>query len=286
MDDLTRTMMTLRCNDCSSISKVAMAGKIVTENERLVQIMHNGVKVVADGYHGSWMAHIIRSLQGHHEPQEELIFNSILRFVRHNSLMVELGSFWAYYTLWYLAEVPGARAICVEPDPNHMHIGQNNAELNGMTDRIDFIDAWVGGASAANETHKCESTEAERTLACLNMNDIIPLCGGKIVELLHIDAQGVELEFINSMASAVQREQVRFAIVSTHHSSISGSATTHQDCIVAIKNLGGKILAEHNVQESFSGDGLIAASFFAQDRELALPAISRNTARNSLFPRP
>lgn len=36
--------------------------------------MHNGVKVIAGGYYGSWMTEIIRLLQGHHEPQEERVF--------------------------------------------------------------------------------------------------------------------------------------------------------------------------------------------------------------------
>jgi hypothetical protein len=51
------------------------------------------VSVVADGYRGSRMAHIMRSLRSHYESPEELIFDSMLRFVHHNSLVVELGSF-------------------------------------------------------------------------------------------------------------------------------------------------------------------------------------------------
>jgi hypothetical protein len=37
------------------------------------------------------------------------------------------------------------------------------------------------------------------------------------------------------------------------------------------------------VEESFSGDGMIAASFDPADASLVIPPISRNTPENSLF---
>jgi len=286
MDSLARSLMTLRCHDCDQIPKVADAGRIVLEEDQLVQVMHNGLRVVAGGYHGDWMAHIIRGLRGHHEPQEELVFHALLKFARHNSLIVELGSFWAYYTLWYLHEVPGSRAICVEPDPSHMAIGRKNACLNHLQDRIEFIEGWVGGTSDLPVTLRCESTGELRTLPCFDMNRVAATAPDKIIELLHIDAQGVELDFIESMAERVRLGGIRFLVVSTHHASISSSSTTHRDCLHAIAELGGVILVEHSVQASFSGDGLIAASFLPHDRDIELPRISRNEPARSLFPVP
>ncbi|ESX91350.1 hypothetical protein X756_04230 [Mesorhizobium sp. LSHC412B00] len=49
-------------------------------------------------------------------------------------------------------------------------------------------------------------------------------------------------------------------------------------------DLGAIILAEHDVQQSYSGDGLIAASFFSEDRRIELPLVSLNNAHLSLFP--
>jgi FkbM family methyltransferase len=286
MDDLSRTLMTMHCQDCNTVPKVADAGRIVVENGELVQIMHNGLRVVAGGYHGDWMAHIIRGLHGHHEPQEELVFHSLLRLARHNTLMAELGAFWAYYSLWFLREVPGSQAVCIEPDPNHRIIGERNAALNGLTDRVKFVDGWVGGSPAMEATYSCESTGLPRTLPTFDMPALMNLTDGRSLEILHIDAQGAELPFIASMPTAALQAKVRFLVVSTHHRVISGSATTHADCLKAIRSMGGHVLIEHNVQQSFSGDGLIAASFYAQDRNVVLPAISRNVATKSLFPKP
>jgi hypothetical protein len=57
-------------------------------------------------------------------------------------------------------------------------------------------------------------------------------------------------------------------MISTHLASISSSHTTHQDCCEEFRVLGGHVLAEFSVPESFSGDGLVVASFLEQDQTL------------------
>jgi FkbM family methyltransferase len=47
--------------------------------------------------------------------------------------------------------------------------------------------------------------------------------------------------------------------------------------------MGATILAEHSVEESFSGDVLIAASCFPEDRNIFLPGVSINEPEHSLF---
>lgn len=284
MDELERTLMTLSCTDCAGIPKVQNAGSIIYENGQILQIMHDGTRVIAGGYHGDWMAQIIRGLNGHHEPQEELVFHYLLRYIRHNSLIVELGAFWSYYTLWYLNKIPGSRAICVEPDAKHLAVGRLNAGQNNLADRIHFVEAWVGGMASDGVVRESESSKDARNLPLMDMAGISSLCAGRTIEMLHMDVQGAELSFINTIETAVRQKSLRFIVVSTHHRSISGSSETHRDCVKVIRDLGGHVLVEHSVSESYSGDGLIAASFFPQDRVLTLPEISRNRAAASLFP--
>jgi FkbM family methyltransferase len=286
MNELERSVMTISCDDCARIPKVQEAGRILDTPDGLVQIMHNGLKVRAGGYYGDWMAHIIRGLRGHHEPQEELAFHHLLKYVRHNSLMVELGAFWSYYTLWYLHDVPNSSAICVEPDPSNIEVGKDNARLNHLEDRIRFHEAWIGAQSLDSLELRCESTNTQRLLPCLDMAAVLDLADNRAIELLHIDAQGAELPFILSMAPLVEQSLVRFIVVSTHHSSISGSPTTHTDCRDALLKLGAVILAEHDVQQSFSGDGLIVASFFSEDQRIQIPHLSLNRPHLSMFPEP
>ncbi len=275
--------MTISCRDADGIPKVPGAGGISSVGDQSIQVMHNGLQVKAGGYYGDWMAHIIRALQGHHEPQEELIFHQLLRYLRHGTTMVELGCFWAYYSLWFLKEIPGSRAFCVEPDPKNLAVGRTNAGLNALSERVRFKQAWVGGEANASHRAATESAPEPTVLPMMNMSSVTAELAGAPVELLHMDVQGYELQFLNSMRAAVEKKLLRFVMVSTHHSCISGSKTTHPDCVEALRQLGASILIEHDVIESFSGDGLILASFYAEDRGLKFPPISRNRAETSLF---
>lgn len=282
MNILARSIMTIGCRDCDDIPKVADAGRIVIERGEHVQVMHNGLRVLAGGYHGDWMAQVIRGLRGHHEPQEERIFHALLPFVRHNSLVVELGSFWAYYALWFLQEIPGSNAFCVEPDPNYMNVGKRNAALNGMQRRVQFTEAWIGREAADDAAIVCESTGEPRTLPMLDMNEVLQRMDGQFIEMLHIDAQGAEHAFLGSIDTQASKS-IRFLVLSTHHRLISGSPFHHLESIDMLRSLGAHILVEHDVGESFSGDGLIVASFLSEDRMIAMPEISRNQAHASLF---
>jgi hypothetical protein len=70
--------------------------------------------------------------------------------------------------------------------------------------------------------------------------------------------------------------------VSTHDLWITGSATTHQQVLDILLWSGAHIIAEHSVSESYSGDGLIVASFDPRDRDMTVD-LSHNRSRNSLF---
>jgi FkbM family methyltransferase len=283
-DNGRRMAMTLRCRDSDPIPKVPRAGEVIEHDGRRVQVMHEGTLVEAGGYCGDWMEQIIRGLKGHHEPQEELVFHHLVRHCRPGTTIVEVGAFWAYYTNWYLGAVAGSNAVCVEPDVNNMACGERNLVLNGRS--ATWINACVGREHAAAVTIRRESDGADVTVPCHSMDSLLDSIGRRPVEMLHIDCQGGELPLLESCGRAVREGLLRFVVVSTHHASISGSPSTHQDCLRQLETLGATILCEHTVEESFSGDGLIVASFLSADAAIELPAISRNTTGESLFGRP
>jgi len=258
-----RVALTLVCQDCAALPKVPDAGRIFRRDGECLQIMHDGTVVPADGYCGPWMTRLIAGLQGHHEPQEELVFHALLSHVRPDTLMVELGCWWAYYSAWYLGAVPGATAVCIEPDAANLDVGRRTMAANGRTAR--FLQAFVGQAAPATPSD----------IPCHDMAALVRLLDGRPIEMLHMDVQGAELSFLRSMRGIPVREALRFVVVSTHHESISGSPATHEDCLHEIRSLGGAVLAEHDVFESHSGDGLIVASFDPVDCGLVLPAFSR-----------
>ena len=141
-----RRDMTVSCRDCDLIPKCDGAGSIIEHEGQRLQIMHNGLRVIADGYYGPEITEIISGLQGHHEPQEELVFYHVLQKVRAAATMIEIGGYWAYYSLWFKSIQPDTRrAIIVEPVRDRLAVGLKNANLNQL--KLEFMEGGIGAES-------------------------------------------------------------------------------------------------------------------------------------------
>ncbi len=276
-----RAEMTIGCRDADYIQKVKKAGEYAKINGQNVQIMHTGLVVKRGGYYGEWMERIIKELKGHHEPQEEKVFHEILKRLDANSAMIELGSFWAYYSLWFNKSIKNAINICCEPDPNNIKIGKANAELNEAD--MTFINSAAGKDDGTIIDFPMESNPGEiKKVPIISVDKIVEQNKLKKLDLLHMDVQGHELQAIMGAKKTIEKSKLRFLIVSTHHYSISGDPRTHFKCAELIESLGGHIIANHTVLESFSGDGLIAASFDKKDKDFKID-ISINSSTHSLY---
>jgi FkbM family methyltransferase len=279
-----RIELTASCRDADSVPKVDGAGEVVEREGERLQVMHNGVVVVEGCYYGAWMSEVIRRLRGHHEPQEETAFHAVVERLRADPpvepTMLELGSFWAYYSLWFAASLPDARLVLVEPDPAYLEIGGRNFELNGASGR--FVHAAVGLPDGGQAPIVCESDGVTREVGLVSVDGLLVREGLDRIDLLLCDTQGAELAMLEGARGALAAGQIRFLVVSTHHHSISGDALTHQRCLSTLLELGAHVVAEHPVSESFSGDGLVVVSMDPRDRDLRVE-LSRARARDSLF---
>jgi FkbM family methyltransferase len=233
--------------------------------------MHNGVVVREGCYAGAWMTEIIRQLHGHHEPQEELAFHTVLERLAADTpspTMVELGSYWAYYSLWARKRIPSIRLVLVEPDRGNLEVGAHNLELNEMTGNTSIVHAAVGEDHGATVTLTWESDGRRHRTPQVSLGGLIDDLGLEQVDLLLCDVQGAETAALRGGAAVLADRRVRFLVVSTHHHHISGDPLTHQRCLEMLVEAGAHIIAEHSVSESCSGDGLIAASMDRRDRDL------------------
>jgi hypothetical protein len=123
-------------------------------------------------------------------------------------------------------------------------------------------------------------------LPCLSVSQILVERGVDRLDLLHCDAQGAELAVLESCRDLFRRGAIGWVFISTHAYQITGDPLTHQRCLALILGLGGKVVAEHDVHESFSGDGLIVAWFGPGEPGLPLPSITRNRYSESMFRNP
>lgn len=275
-----RIELAVSCRDSDLLPKVAGAGRV----EGGVQVMHNGVLVEADGYQGPWMTEIIERLRGHHEPQEELAFHVVIERLAATStrpVVIELGAWWSYYTLWARKKIPSARSFCVEPDPAYLEQGKRNVALNGVED-VTFHHAAIGFGSTSPQPFECESDGQRHDVPFEGLGSVLERFGVPKADLLLVDIQGAEVPLLDGGRELLRSGAVRFMVISTHHHRISGDPLTHQRCVMLLRELGGHILCEHTVGESFTGDGLIVVSFDPQDRDLTI-VTSRCRVGDSLF---
>lgn len=279
-----RINMTANCRDADGIPKVKNSGAIVTEPDgTLVQIMHNGIKVLAGGYYGEWMMELITRCKGHHEPQEEVLFGEVIKHLGTDATMFELGGYWSYYSIWFLNQSRQRRSFVVEPDPKYIEVGRTNARLNGVTPV--FIPAFVGPQPLPASTFVTESS-GNITLPCVSVDTMMDTYEIEQLDFLHCDAQGIELHVLESISGLAASGRLNWVMVSTHSHQISNDPLTHQRCLATLRHAGAIILAEHDVQESFSGDGLILAKFGPLPTDWETPNLSYNRYSESLFRNP
>jgi FkbM family methyltransferase len=284
IDTRARIAMATRCRDADPIPKVPGAGRVETlADGRRIQLMHNGVRVVAEGYHGAWMRELIELCRGHHEPQEERVFHEVVSRLPADGAMIELGGFWAFYTIWFLRGGTGRRALLMEPDPAHIAIGQANLALNGVT--AEFVPGFVGATPGKTLPFATEDS-GTLPLPCLDVPTLMQLPGFERLSILHCDTQGAEFAVLQQAAPILRERRIDWVFVSTHHHSISGDPLTHQRCLALLRGLGASIEAEHDVQESFSGDGFICARFGAAPQGWQPIELSYNRSSTSLFRHP
>jgi FkbM family methyltransferase len=276
-----RIELAVACRDADLLPKVPDAGIVRDDG---TQVMFNGVVVEADGYQGPWMTEIIERLRGHHEPQEELAFHVVIdRLAKTGGpspAVIELGCWWAFYSLWARKVIPGARSFCIEPDPAYLEVGKRNFALNGLD--ATFLQAAAGFGPTPPQPFECESDGQSHDVPFEGLESTLARFALERADLLLVDIQGAEVPLLDGARDLLRAGRVRFMIISSHHHRISGDPLTHQRVVMLLRELGGHIICEHTVAESFTGDGLVVVSFDPQDRDLTI-LTSRCRVQDSLF---
>ena len=232
-----RIEKTVSCRDCDEITKVKNAGRIVDN----YQIMHNGLKIIQGCYHGDWMSEIISRCNGHHEPQEEKAFYEVLKYIKEGSTMIEVGSFWAYYSMWFNTKIKDAKNYMIDINENTLNIGKKNFDINNLVGHF-YVD----------------------NLPNFNFGSFIKQNNINFVDILHADIQGWEYHLLQDCQPYL--DKIGYIFVSTHTDQYTSGQFwnaprefLHEDCLNFFIQNEFIILCEHNMKESSSHDGLIVA---------------------------
>jgi hypothetical protein len=225
----------LSCPDNSKIPRCELAGKI----EHGTQIMHNGIPITLGGYYGPQVTQMLFKNKGVHEPQEEYAFGVVLKEMKKGATMIELGCYWAFYSLWFLKSVENSKAYLVEPDKFNLNYGKNNFRINKV--KGDFTNAFIGDMPSTGD------------VPYIKVSDLILKKKLDFVDIVHSDIQGFELNMLHDLTQVIKQQRVGYFFISTHSQEI------HYNCINFLKENNYLIVCESDMEKSFSVDGLIVA---------------------------
>lgn len=202
-----------------------------------------GIKVNKDSYYGNHI-NILKLNKGSHEPSEERMFQNILTDIPENGIMLELGSYWSFYSIWFNKTVKNAKNYCIEPGDAEMKIGIYNCKLNNAI--CDYTKGFVG----SNIGVPREASNA----TIINLNDYLQVKNINKLDILHSDIQGAEFEMLTSITNLLDEQKIRYLFISTHSNEI------HYKCIELFKKHNYRIIANSNFDdETYCFDGIIVA---------------------------
>jgi hypothetical protein len=222
--------------DNAKIPRVEKAGEVVKGK----QIMHNGIKINLGSYYGPEIARILFNNKGVHEPQEEYVFSIVLKSIPEGATMIEMGSFWSFYSMWFQKVIPKAKNFMIEPDPFNIVSGKKNFRLNRF--KGNFTQAFVGGKSGKIDGIKMVSVD-----------DFVDDKKIEFIHILHSDIQGFEYDMLQGAQKTIDAKRIGYIFLSTHTNEL------HYQCLDFLKSAGFKIIATADLNQTYSEDGLIVA---------------------------
>lgn len=232
-----RIKVACECPDNRKIPRVANAGTI----DGSLITMHNGIKIRAMSYYGAGILNLLIANKGVHEPQEEKVFGEVLQLMPDSPVMLELGAYWAFYSIWFSRSCKNASCYLIEPDPRNIAAGRENLRLNGLKHSIE---------RAAVGDKRTSGLQAVRTIT---VDDFCERKGIKHLNILHADIQGSEHKMLSGCSKMFERRAVDFIFISTH------SEELHQSCISFLEKNSYSTLCSATPAESYSCDGLLVA---------------------------
>jgi len=194
--------------------------------------MHNGIKVEQSCYYGDFSKIFVLN-KGVHEPSEERMFKMILDDIPAGATMIELGSYWAFYSIWFNKTIPNAKNYCIEPSLDNLNTGKRCAALNNVD--LDFTKGFIG----KNQVNVCDFAKQK---------------GITNIDILHSDIQEFELEMLQDAVPLLASKKIKYLFISTHSNKL------HYACIDLLKANNYRIIASADFDdETFCYDGIIVA---------------------------
>ena len=224
------------CPDNKLIERYPGAGMV--KNGR--QVMHNGIVVTLGGYYGTAIVQMLKKNKGVHEPQEEYAFEQVLNTIPDGGTMLEMGSYWSFYSIWFNKRVKDAKNYLVEPAIYNMRYGINNFRINKV--KGQFTNAFIGKVSGSQDG-----------IRVICVDDYLAENNIGFIDMLHSDIQGFEYEMLLGASKTIRDHKIGYVFISTHGNEV------HYECLNFLQSNDFAILCSADENDTYSLDGLIVA---------------------------
>jgi hypothetical protein len=200
-------------------------------------VMHNGIVIEPLSYYGYPILKMLLENRGIHEPQEEYVFQEVLKDMPIGATMIELGAYWSFYSMWFHKNIPNAKNYMIEPC--NIEYGITNFRYNKL--KGNFFKYYIADKPSVND----DSSVSISVDSFVKENNI------DFVDILHSDIQGYELLMLNGANNLLAKRKVGYVFISTHSDEL------HADCEALMDDLGYIRLCSANLEETYSQDGLL-----------------------------
>lgn len=185
--------------------------------------------------------------------EEYQIFQRVLDDVKNiqNPTMIELGSFWALWSLCFRQKFPSGTNILIEIVKRKLAVGKENFKLNGFKASAYLGSVFVEGMFNAG----VEVQDAlQDPVPALDLEEICKAESIGVIDILHADIQGSEKPLIESMKkNNFLSDSVRAFCLATHGVEI------HTFITKELPLYGYSIIEDHPPHGGLGSDGLIYA---------------------------
>jgi hypothetical protein len=228
-----RIALVLSSPDNKKINCVENAG----EMKDGLLVMHNGIVIEPLSYYRYPILKMLLNNRGIHEPQEEYVFQEVLKEMPVGATMIELGAYWSFYSMWFNKSIENAKNYMIEPC--NIEYGITNFEYNKL--KGNFFQYYITNKPSVNEDGSV-NISVDSFIADNNID---------FVDILHSDIQGYELLMLNGAHNLLTRRKVGYVFISTHSDEL------HADCERVMDEMGFIQLCSANLGETYSQDGLL-----------------------------
>ncbi len=190
---------------------------------------------------------------------EYILFLKVLSRVKSEKpVMIEVGCFWAVWSLAFRYKFPTGKNILIELGKRQLTIGLTNFELNNF-DSINYHGGFFLEKSgtfnnkvADLEYDKLED-ESDMVGPELDFLEIYEEQKLDVIDLIHMDIQGSELLLVEKLKDLLSKRKILNLVIATHSQSI------HSRILEILTENGFDILINNNLG-AMGADGHIYAN--------------------------